>query len=138
MTEHGKSKPRVYDELSSSHEIIHQGRQDAIATGLTVVNIAKKFVAPLRQSAGDLHLSEHRQPQAAEGMIQHLRGLPIREAVGQVGFDAYCTIVIDCDNQSDVRLWTDPPAPQPGEKDQYETFLNRVSRFYVERFSVVP
>lgn len=37
MTEHGKSKPRVYDELSSSHEIVHQGRQDAIATGQPIL-----------------------------------------------------------------------------------------------------
>jgi hypothetical protein len=29
MTEHGKSQPRVYDELSSSHEIVHQGRPNA-------------------------------------------------------------------------------------------------------------
>lgn len=26
MTEHGKSQPRVFDELSSSHEIVHRGR----------------------------------------------------------------------------------------------------------------
>ena len=25
MTEHGKSQPRVFDELGSSHEIVHQG-----------------------------------------------------------------------------------------------------------------
>jgi hypothetical protein len=76
MTEHGKSKPRVYDELSSSHEIVHQGRQDAIAAGITVVNIAKTFVSPLRQeSGGGLHASEHKQPEAAGGMITHLRGL---------------------------------------------------------------
>lgn len=139
MTEHSKSKPRVYDELSSSHEIIHQGRANAIAAGITVVNIAETFVSPLRQNSPEsLHVSEHDQPDDAADVIQHLRGLHIREAVGQVGFDAYCTIVVDCDNQGDVRLWTDPPAPQPGDKDHYETFLNRISRFYSERFSVVP
>jgi hypothetical protein len=51
MTEHGKSQPRVYDELSSSHEIVHQGRQDAIAAGITVVNVAPRFISPLRQRA---------------------------------------------------------------------------------------
>ena len=139
MTEHGKSQPRIYDELSSSHEIVHQGRPDAIATGITVVNIAQTFVSPLRQtSARSVHVSQHKQPDVAARMIQHLRGLPIREAVDQVGFDAYTTIVVDCDNQGEVRLWSAPPAPQPGEPDHYETFLVRISRLYAERFSVLP
>src|SRR5438270_543687 len=79
-----------------------------------------------------LHISQHRQPAAAAGMIQHLRGLPIREQVGQVGFDAYATIVIETDNIGAARLWTEPPAPQPGDRDHYETFLARLSHFYAE------
>lgn len=139
MTEHGKSQPRIYDELSSSHEIVHQGRPDAIATGITIVNSAETFVSPLRQtSRKKLHVSRHRQPEVAARMVQRLRGLPIREGAGQVGFDAYATIVVDCDNQGEVRLWTAPPAPQPGEPDHYETFLDRISRLYAERFSVLP
>lgn len=109
MTEHGKSQPRVYDELSSSHEIVHAGRADAIATGLTVVNIARTFVSPLRQtSAQALHISRHHQPAAAAAMIRHLRGLRVRSTAGEVGFDAYATIVVDCDNQGAARL--DGPA----------------------------
>jgi hypothetical protein len=120
MTEHGKSQPRVYDELSSSHEIVHQGRQDAIAAGITVINIADSFVSPLRQSANPpLVVTHHKQPTAASNMVHHLRGLPIRDAAGHVGFDAYATIVIDCDNQTDAKLWTAPPAPQPGDRDHY-------------------
>jgi hypothetical protein len=138
MTEHGKSKPRVYDELSSSHEIVHQGRPEAIATGVTVVNIAKCFVSPLRQKEGNaLHVSEHKQPSAAAGMVKHLHALPVRDAVGTVGFDAYASIVIDCENlpKRPVSLCTAPPAPQPGDHDHYDTFVERVSRFYAERFS---
>jgi hypothetical protein len=135
MTEHGKAQPRVYDELSSSHEIVHQGKPEAIAAGVTVVNIADTFISPLRQTAGTpLVVSRHKQPDAAAKMVQHLRGLPIREAIGQIGFDAYATIVIDCDNQNEARLWTAPPAPQPGDRDHYETFLERLCRFYTERF----
>lgn len=137
MTEHSKSKPRVYDELSSSHEIIHQGWPEAIATGVTVVNIADMFVSPLRQnSKRKLHKTQHRQPRAAEGMIHHLRGLPLREKAGTVGFEAYSTIVVECDNTSrDVRLWRDPPAPQPGDSDHHENFIARIARFYSERFA---
>jgi hypothetical protein len=134
MTEHGKSKPRLFDELSSSHEIVHQGDPEAIAAGITVVNIAKTFVSPTRQKGGDLVVTQHRQPDVTRQMVEHLRGLPIRTDRSTAGFDAYATIVIDCDNQKVASLWTDPPAPQAGDRDHYETFLADLSRAYNDRF----
>jgi hypothetical protein len=134
MTEHGKSQPRVFDELGSSHEIVHQGDREAIAAGITVVNIAATFVSPLRQKSAELHVSKHKQPHAAEKMVNHLRGLPIRDSIDETGFDAYATIVVDCDNQGPAMLWTKPPAPQPGERDHYDTFLSRLADFYTKRF----
>ena len=140
MTEHGKSKPRVYDELSSSHEIIHQGWPDAIATGITVVNIADTFVSPLRNQrpGAPLDVTTHKQPKAAGDMVRHLRGLQLRNEAGKVGFDAYASVVIECNNQkTPVKLWTESPAPQTGEVDHYGTLLARVSRFWTERFSTL-
>ena len=134
MTEHGKSQPRVFDELGSSHEIVHQGDQKAIAAGITVVNIAKTFVSPLRQRTSELHVSKHNQPRAAERMINHLRGLPIRDTINRTGFDAYTTIVDDCDNQGPAMFWTKAPAPQPGDRDHYDTFIARVAEAYTARF----
>jgi hypothetical protein len=134
MTEHGKSQPRVFDELGSSHEIVHQGDREAIAAGVTVVNIATTFVSPLRQKGGELHVSKHKQPRAAENMVNHLRGLPIRDSDDGVGFDAYATIVADCDNQGPARLWIDPPAPQAGDRDHYDTFIARIAAAYASRF----
>ncbi len=46
-----------------------------------------------------------------------------------------CTIVINCDNQNKATLCQDPPAPQLGEIDHYDSFLNQISRFYSDRFS---
>jgi hypothetical protein len=134
MTEHGKSQPRVFDELGSSHEIVHQGDRVAIAGGITVVNIAATFVSPLRQRSKKLHVSRHKQPHAAERMVNHLRGLLIRDSVDAIGFDAYATIVVDCDNQGPASLWTERPAPQPGERDHYDTFISRLAIAYFERF----
>ena len=134
MTEHGKSQPRIFDELGSSHEIVHQGDREAIAAGVTVVNIAATFVSPLRQRGRHLHVSQHKQPHAAERMVAHLRGLPIRENADGVGFDAYATIVIDCDNQGPAALWTGPPAPQPGDRDHYAAFISRLAHAYATRF----
>lgn len=141
MTEHGKSQPRIFDELSSSHEIVHQGRQESIAAGITVVNIASTFTSPLRQTERvPLHVTHHNQPHVTESMVAHLRGLPIRNEVGQVGFDAYCTFVIECDNVVDhqVNLWTKSPAPQPPDPDHYVTFIGRLVDSYAKRFSLLP
>lgn len=135
MTEHSKSQPRIFDELGSSHEIVHQGDREAIAAGITVVNIAETFVSPLRQRSRELTLSRHNQPRAAERMINHLRGLPIRNDVLDAGFDAYATIVIECDNQGTVQLWSDAPAPQVGDDDHYKTFLDRLTEAYLYRFA---
>ena len=135
MTEHGKSQPRIFDELGSSHEIVHQGDREAIAAGITVVNIAATFVSPLRQKSKELHISKHKQPHAAERMVNHLRGLPIRNSVDETGFDAYATIVVDCDNQGPTTLWTAPPAPQPDDRDHYDAFVARIADCFGKRFS---
>jgi len=134
MTEHKKSQPRVFDELSSSHEIVHQGGQEIIAAGIAIVNIADRFVSPLRQTGAALYWTRHRQPDVAASMVRHLRGLPIRNREGEVGFDAYATVVITCDNQGPATLWSAPPAPQPGDRDHYDTFLARLVEAYERRF----
>ncbi len=139
MTEHIKQQPRLFRELNSSHAEIHHGSPRAIAAGITVVNIANSFISPLRQvPGGPIVVSPHRQPDVAASVVQHLRGLPLRDAVGQVGFDAYATIVVENDNTvatpNNVHVHLDPPAPQPGDPDHYETFVTRICRFYEERF----
>jgi hypothetical protein len=136
MTEHGKSQPRIYSELNDAHTIVHQGSRDTIAAGITMVNIAATFVSPLRQRADrPVAITSHRQPHVTERMVEHLRHLPIRENRNGVGLDAYCTFVVDADNQGHVSLHTAPPAPQPGDPDHYQTFLERISRLYGERFA---
>lgn len=138
MTEHGKSQPRIFDELSSSHEIAHAWDPRVIAAGVTVVNIAATFLSPLRQKVpGNVYVSKHRQPDVAAKMVQHLRGLRLRPQVGAPGFDAYCTIVVDCDNQGPASLWEAPPAPQRGEPDHYETFVTRIVAAYHARFAAI-
>ncbi len=136
MTEHSKSQPRIFDELSSSHVIVHAGDPKAIAAGIAVVNIAPKFISPLRQSPGEpLEWTIHKQPQAAAKMIGHLRGLPVRRSSDEPGFDAFATIVINCDNQGPASLWTEAPAPQPGDVDHYDSFIDAIARAYVRRLS---
>jgi hypothetical protein len=136
MTEHIKAKPRIYDELSSSHEIVHDAKHSVIATGIAVVNFADSFVSPLRQNVGQpKHITRHPQPHYASQMVEHLRKLHMRPDDGPVGFDAFATIVISCANEppSPVLLITDVPAPQPVDRDHYAWFLRRIIRRYEEQ-----
>jgi hypothetical protein len=83
----------------------------------------------------ELHWTKHNQPHAARNMVNHLRGLPIRNQLGDIGFDAYATIVISCDNQGPATLWMDEPAPQPKDPDHYNTFIDRIADAYAKRFT---
>ncbi|MDR7457216.1 MAG: hypothetical protein QN125_08020 [Armatimonadota bacterium] len=99
------------------------------------MNIAKEFVSPLRQAKGQsVRVTYHKQPEVAQRMVRHVRGLPIRETIGGVGLDAYATIVVECDNQGEATPWTDSPAPQPGDADHYDEFVKRIAQLYEERF----
>lgn len=104
--------------------------------GITVVNASETFVSPLRQRAGkDTDVTQHNQPHVTEKMVKHLRALRVRSSIEDVGFDAYATIVVNCDNVSAAKLLTESPAPQPGEADHYGELVKRIVQFYGERFS---
>lgn len=136
MTEHGKSQPRIFSELNDAHTIVHQGSRDTIAAGVTMLNIAPTFVSPLRQRPDQpVVVSKHRQPDVTARMINHLRRLPLRNEVDETGLDAYCTFVVDLNNQGHVAIHTDSPAPQQGDPDHYDTFIARIARLYSERYS---
>ncbi len=136
MTEHSKSQPRVFSELNDAHAIVHAGSRDTIAAGIAVVNIAATFVSPLRQTPGTpIKISTHRQPDVTANMVKHLRRLPIRTATNQPGFDAFCTFVVELDNQGHAALHVSVPAPQPGDTDHYDTFLATLCSAYAARYS---
>ncbi len=136
MTEHGKSQPRLFDELESSYSIVNNGDPAAIAAGVVVINMATRFVAPLRQTnPRTLDWTYHRQPAVTENMVRHLRGLRIRTSPADSGFDAFCLIVIETDNIATVTLVTKPPAPAGRDPDSYMQFLGRIVALYDERFA---
>jgi len=135
MTEHRKSEPRIFSELNDAHTNVHQGNLRTIAAGVTMINIAKTFVSATRQSrSAPVKITRHDQPRVTEQMLRHLRRLPIRDDLTGIGFDAYCNFVVDLDNQGHVSHYSGLPAPQPGDPDHYETFLQRICSSYKARF----
>jgi hypothetical protein len=131
MTEHLKARPRLYDELNSSHQTIHGASEVAIAAGFSMVNIAEQFRSP-----GRSEVTKHRQPDVTERVIEKLKELPRRSKQNDEGFDALAIVVVDCPNDgSEVRLWSDPPAPPRGDIFHYETMVQRLAQAYDSRFS---
>src|SRR4051794_3233592 len=98
-----------------------------------MINIAKNFISATRQRRDlPVEITQHQQPEAAGSMVAHLRRLPVRSEMDRVGLEAYCTFVVDVDNRKNTNLHLDLPAPQSGDIDHYETFLNRICHFYDE------
>jgi hypothetical protein len=139
MTEFGKARPRLYDELNSSHLAIHGNSPHTIAAGLAMVNAAESFISPGRNdfdlSVQSAHVSRHKQPQAARSVIDKLRELPRRSRDGEEGYDAFAILVVDCRNdRTPVSLVTDPPAPRAGEVDHYEMAVHRLAQLYEQKY----
>ena len=76
MTEHVKALPRFYDELNSSHQIVHGASNQALAVGLAMVNASPTFVSPdINKAPGaPLVVSKHDQPRVAAAAREHGAG----------------------------------------------------------------
>jgi len=142
MTEFGKARPRLFDELNSSHLTIHGAADNAIAAGLAIINGAERFISPLVNNWPDdgrpIQWNFHNQPKDAKDTIAKVMQLPRRSKIGIDGFDALSIVVIRCQNDgSPITLEADPPAPQPGEIFHYASFIDRLSHLYATRFAAL-
>jgi hypothetical protein len=142
MTEFGKARPRLFDELNSSHLTIHGDTDGAIAGGFAMVNIAPSFVSPLRNhwtiGTQPTVVTRHRQPDNALSIVAKLTELPRRKRQGEEGFDCFAIAMVDCANDgSPVRVETGPPSPEVGSIFHYEQLVGRVSHLYATRFSAI-
>lgn len=131
MTEHQKARPRLHDELDSSHLAIHGAVDHAIAAAFVMVNLATTFVSPTR--AGQVNT--HRQPHAVERVLEKVKQIRRRSKLGDKGFGALGVVVVNHANDgTPVRLATKPPAPARGDVFHYDMLINRVSNLYSSRF----
>ena len=139
MTAHSKARPRLYDELNSSHLMVHGASSQALAVGLAMINAADTFISPERQTPGKRAVvSTHKQPGDAAKVVAKIEEIPRRTAEGGHGFDGLGILVVRAANDgSPVQLVANPPAPQPGEIFYYDDMLSRVSNEYDTRFGAI-
>lgn len=134
MTEFGKARPRLYDELASSHVVVHGDTDSAIAVGFAMVNGSDSFVSPTKNPCiawgAPMLSSKHDQPTQLRLTIEKIRALPRRETVGKPGFDAIAAVAISCrnDTTTPVTVITEPEygAVRDGDVLSYSTMINRV------------
>lgn len=139
FTEFSKARPRLYDELNSSHLTIHGDTDQAIAVGLAMINAAPSFVSPLRNpwsiGSHDTIVNNHIQPKDTESTIAKVKQLPRRSGSGQRGFDAVGVVVLSCRNDgSPVDVLSEPPAPEVGDAFHYDSLIERIDTIYAARF----
>lgn len=142
MTEFGKARPRLYDELNSSHLTIHGDTNGAIAAGFALVNGADSFVSPIRNSwpigSQPTVVSVHRQPKDLLSIIAKLAELPRRSRSSEEGFDALAIGVIDCANDGrPVTVERGASGANYSDIFDYEQTVGRLAHLYATRFSSI-
>lgn len=140
MTEHGKARPRLYDELNSSHLTIHGANDHAIAVGFVTINVAETFVSTDRNKFDlSVHppvVTKHNQPAAAASVFDKIREMPRRIRPGEEGYDAIGVVMLDCANDgTPVTVVEDPPAPDPRDPYHYDMMISRVVHAYETQFA---
>ena len=142
MTEFGKARPRLYDELASSHIVVHGDTDSAIAVGFAMINGSDSFISPTKNPCiaygAPMQTSKHDQPTQLRLTIEKVRSLPRREAPGKAGFDAIAAVAVQCGNDgtTPVTIISDPAlgAVPPQDVLHYNTMINRVVGIYNDRF----
>ena len=140
MTEHIKSKPRLFDELNSSHTLVHGSQsQGAIAIGWVVINTANSFASPMRnnfaKSAAVSDVVTNHRPGVAVQLAQHLATLPIASGSQSNGFDALGISMVSCANDG-TPITVDATTPVPMGFG-YAQFLSNLDQIYSTRFSSI-
>jgi hypothetical protein len=101
MTAHQKARPRLHDELTSSHQTIHGDNNEAIAAGFVLVNASETFVSPDRNefpmTGATPRISLHKA-NVADLILEALNKLQYRAKIGDEGFDALGVVVVSCRN----------------------------------------
>ncbi|MFH8587380.1 hypothetical protein ACSHWO_14610 [Streptomyces sp. HUAS TT3] len=137
MTEHIKALPRLYDELNSSHQIVHGHSSQALSIGFFMVNAAEEFYSPTNLNKPGPN--KHKQPHAMERAVAQVAGLPRRSHHTSQGFDGLGIVAVDMNNDgtSPCTLVSTSPAPAPDDVLHYDSMIQRMAHEYDSRFSMI-
>lgn len=136
ITEHQKARRNRQRDINSFADIMHTHHEQAIACGILLLNAASQFDSPTRD-ADDI--TDHPNIDRIIGEIVDLFD-SINRSEGEISanLDGAGLIVVDHtnleDDIGDTTLVTEEPAPQPGERVYYRTFVEQMSQLLEQRF----
>lgn len=139
MTAHIKALPRLYDELNSSHTVIHGAADFATAVGFVMVNLADTFVSPDRnrrkRGRKAFDITTHNQPRDTQRTVEKVKEIPRRTQSNTEGYDALGIVVVRMANDgTPVTLVTEPPAPAREDPWSYDQMIRRMASLYASKF----
>ncbi len=134
MTAHGRARKNRLGDLTAYCMHLHEFHKEAVAGFTIVINAAPEYKNPDEFS----EVAKHKailKPKELEGTVDLFRRVPLRRTPADPGDlpEALAIIVVEYDGRNRARLTTNPPAPQPGDTNHYETFLQMMSERYAER-----
>jgi hypothetical protein len=142
MTKFASSRPRLYDELNSSHLTIHGASAQAVAAALVTINRSPVLVSPDRNRVNlegrDPDIKSFNQPQGAASIVEKITEIPRRSGTNDEGFDSIGIVMLYCRNDgSDISVVNDPPAPEPSDDFHYDQMIRRLGHIYDSRFQTI-
>lgn len=136
MTEHQKARRNRQRDINSFADIMHHHHEQALTAGIMLVNIAETFDSPLRD-ADDITEHVHIERIVGE-IIEMFDSINRSEGEISANLDGAGLIVVDHSNLIEdigsTRLETEMPAPQPGDRVHYRTFVEQMVDWIETRF----
>jgi len=131
MTKHSGARRNRKRDLEAHHDHVHRYRRETVAAGLTMVNAARTFYSPVPPPG----VRDH-GPNAAQGVINVMRGVTRSSGLGTPGLEAIGLLVVDMDNVNlpTTHYVTRAPAPRPGDPLHWDTFIEDICASYAARF----
>lgn len=136
MTEHQKARRNRQRDINSFADIMHHHHERALTAGILLINVADRFDSPLRD-ADDI--TDHINIERIAGEIVDMFD-SINRSEGEISanLDGAGVVVVDHsnlpENVGETRLMTEQPAPQPGNRVHYTTFVEQMAGWFEERF----
>jgi len=136
MTEHQKARRNRQRDINSFADIIHHHHEKALTAGILLVNLAEQFDSPLRDPDD---VTDHVHIDRIVGeIIEMFDSINRSEGEISANLDGAGLVVVDHSNLIEdigaTELVTAPPAPQPGDRVHYQTFVVQMANWFEKRF----
>jgi hypothetical protein len=134
MTAHGKARKNRYGDIIAYCNHMHNHRKECIAGAIIVVNTSPLYENPDGFAKG-LVRPKFKMDKVVADTIRIFAQIPLRESTDEPNDqpEALGVIVLNYDGTNPARLEDGLPEEN---QIQYKTFIARIARLYVERFSV--